>query len=628
MLSRILFFLINFLLCANLYSAGWNFYVQDNVLFLNFKPGANEKIHWVYGGTVGQPTKIDLSKSENLGSYEILWPWPKIETIDKDNVNYVYSSNTNIPVLLTSKDKTQPIKIVVEISYVVCGNDSCSVQSSKFSDSILIADEKNRDFSSQVIVNSAKILDDRLILNITSKRKLTTAKFLLTDEENFVMSPSKIDSKRGLATIYFDLPNKFKVSGLKLFSNKSDIAAPINIKKTISIYTALFLAFLGGLILNFMPCVLPVLSLKMLSLIKFSESKYRVRILFTLIGIIGTFLCFSIFSIICKNTGNHFGFGFHMQNTPFLIGVSVVITFLISVALGRVRLGNVTKFATTAVSFNYIGDVLLGIISTLLATPCTAPFLGTALAFAMTQGDIENIFIFLFIGLGFGSPYLLALISYDFIRFIPKSGPWLQKFKLILSYLLVLSLLWVLYVLYTQLGLRATIGFTLILIVLKFFIEHEKMAFLSRALLIIVLIGFSFYLPQTAAEQDHKYQSTLQKLWHPFEPEKIKAYVDQGKVVIVDVTASWCSYCQVNKLVVWNRSWTAKLLNNKNIISMRADITNNDELSQHVYKFMSKHKISGIPLTVIYGPRAPQGIVIEDVLTYDHLRSIIEKVKE
>lgn len=393
-----------------------------------------------------------------------------------------------------------------------------------------------------------------------------------------------------------------------------------------SLSLIIFLAILGGFILNFMPCVLPVLSLKVISFVKYPKVNKRTAVSFTIAGIITSFWVIAIIAITFKNTGQHFGLGFNFQEPNFIICLVLVLTFFISSALGRttLRLSGVLSNFLVNINFNkneakkhviYLEHYFSGVLATVLSTPCTSPFLGSAMFFSFQESELVIFLIFTFIAIGFSIPYLLLLVWPSILKLLPKSGKWLDKLKLVLIGLLICTLLWLLVVLNSQLGFRAVFGLFLLLLLVKFVLENNLSIFkkvVVKLTVLIILISLSFSLPKYSYKEDQQQQAKIDNLWHQFEPEKIRGLINNGKIVFVDITADWCLTCKYNKYFVLNSNRVAKILSSKQVVAMRGDFTNYDPI---INDFLLKQKIHGIPYNVIFSPDHPSGIELPVVLS-------------
>lgn len=391
----------------------------------------------------------------------------------------------------------------------------------------------------------------------------------------------------------------------------------------------LLAAFLGGMILNFMPCVLPVLMLKIFSIISNRDAGYRSYLIATIGGIFTSFLLLGYSAFWMKSLGIKMGMGANFQTPQFVIILTIIMTVFTSNILGRLEivLPNFisSKLATTKFKDAYISAFASGVIATIFATPCTAPFLGTAITFAMTAEFIQIMEIFSAIALGFSMPYILLIISPELLRLLPKPGAWMEIFKKLLAVAMIMTILWLLSILHSQLGLRATIGVLMLLFLIKFTFEQKQMHIALRYALAIILFTGAMYLPTTASEEDQIAINEQLELWKPFDQKLLERSIAEGKIVIVDITADWCMTCKYNKFMLWNRSNTVKLLTDPDIIAMRGDLT---RPSHMIHLYLEAMGVYGIPFDIVYGPSAKHGIVLPTIVGYEDLVKAVERAQK
>ena len=379
-----------------------------------------------------------------------------------------------------------------------------------------------------------------------------------------------------------------------------------------------FIAFIGGLILNFMPCVLPVISIKLLSFSSMmNENKKRIRLssLNVILGIIFSFLFLGLMVIFFKSLGNQLGWGFHFQNKTFLIFITFII-FLFSLnLLGYFELflprSLNNKFNNLIANNQKYGEFLSGVFSSLLATPCSAPFLGTAIGFSMLASPLIILSIFFSISVGFAMPYLLCILFPNIIKVIPKPGEWMIKFKFFLGILLLLSTGWLLNILEFNL----TFIFILLSIILIFSIFKGK--FKKQLALISLTVIFFISILTYLNKSNEKLK------WEMFNESNIYDYINNNKIVFLDITADWCITCQVNKITTINTENINKLFLNNEIKLIQADWTKKDP---EILEFISKFGRYGIPVNIIYSRKFNEGILLPEILSQDILTKELRRV--
>ena len=400
---------------------------------------------------------------------------------------------------------------------------------------------------------------------------------------------------------------------------------------TRSFFVFIGLALLGGLILNLMPCVLPVLSLKVLSAVGHGgkEKKHvRLSYLASAAGILTSFVALALLAIGLKLAGLNVGWGIQFQQPLFLAAMALLVTLFACNMFGffEVRLPSWLSTAASrdGAKDSLWGDFGTGAFATLLATPCSAPFLGTAVGFALARGPVEILAIFLALGVGLALPYLLMALWPGLATRLPKPGAWMVTLRNILGLALAGTAVWLLSVLWGQIGLWGTLALAMVLLLLGavFFLKHHAilhrpMAGLAVGLLVVLSLSVpgltEAFVPAGLGQKSGKALAASDN-WSELEPAKISQYVAQGKVVFVDITADWCITCQVNKALVLEREPVITLLNQENIVLMRGDWTSPDE---KISAFLASYGRYGIPFNAVFGPQQTEGVLLPEFLSID-----------
>ena len=398
--------------------------------------------------------------------------------------------------------------------------------------------------------------------------------------------------------------------------------------------TALFSGFLGGLILNLMPCVLPVISLKIFSFIaQAGESPRRIfrHGLAFAAGIFTWFLGLGLLVIALKAGGSQVTWGaFQFQNPYFVVGVSVLV-FLF--ALNLFGVFEITLPGSAATSLDhassrggYGGSFFQGLFATLLATPCTAPFLGSALGFAFGQSGVVILGMFASVAFGMSLPYLLLSARPGWRRWIPKPGTWMERFKQFMGFPLLATNLWLLWVIQTQRGSDAALSLLVLFLLLGFcaWIYGSLLAGTTRArwivwvFLLLVLVGGSIVLVKRIGNA-----APLSEIsptgsgegiaWVSYSTETLEALRAQGKPVFLDFTASWCLTCQFNERTAINVPAVRAAMKERGITAMKGDWTNADPAITAALKSFGR---VGVPLAVYYpASKGSAPVVLPELLT-------------
>ena len=442
--------------------------------------------------------------------------------------------------------------------------------------------------------------------------------------------------------------------------NKNDIFSKINFGKTatpkkeiseapvksgeepIGIWIALLSAFLGGIILNLMPCVLPVLSLKILGIVQQSGEDSRKRInhgiSFTL-GVLASFLVLAGVLLLLRAGGEQLGWGFQLQSPAFIILLTILL-FLFALSMFGVFEIGTSLTAVGQKSSNdtgFVGSFSSGILATIVATPCTAPFMGSALGYALSQPTIVALLIFAMLGLGMALPYLLLTTVPGLVKYVPRPGAWMESFKQFMGFLLMATVLWLLWVFSLQVGAEG------LLILLAAFIivsiggwifgrwgniakpkPTRIKAILLTALFIIGGVVFAFkYIDTNAQISQNIEQGNIN--WQKFTPELVKKSLQEGKPVFIDFTAAWCLSCQVNEKVAFGSEDVQKAFKELGVVMLKADWTNSDET---ITKELAKFRRNSVPLYVLYsGKKNEEPQILPEIITPGIVLDALDKIK-
>lgn len=385
-----------------------------------------------------------------------------------------------------------------------------------------------------------------------------------------------------------------------------------------SLWLALLLALGGGLILNLMPCVLPVLSLKALSLA--SGDRPKARALWYTAGVLLSFLAVGGVAIALRAAGQALGWGFQLQQ-PLVIGVLVYVLFAVGLSLSGVfAIGYGLAGAGDGLARRHgpAGDFFTGVLAVVVASPCTAPFMGAALAFAFAASVPLALLVFLMLGVGLALPFLLIGFIPALANRLPRPGAWMETLKKALAFPMYLTAVWLLWVLGRQRGIDAValvlVGLVLLALA-AWWLQRLRWRSVpvQRALALLVLasavaplvMAHRLPLPERAAPAD-AHNSVA------FSPERLAALRAEGKVVFVDITADWCVTCKANEKTVLDREPFRKALADADGVLMRGDWTNVDET---ITAYLEEHGAVGVPLYVVYPRNGGEGEVLPTVLT-------------
>ncbi|HEV2695730.1 MAG TPA: protein-disulfide reductase DsbD domain-containing protein [Verrucomicrobiae bacterium] len=415
-----------------------------------------------------------------------------------------------------------------------------------------------------------------------------------------------------------------------------DTSTP-NSKASVSLGQMLLYAFIGGLILNIMPCVLPVIALKILGFVSEAKSSpRRVRALGGIyaIGVLFSFLVLAGVVIALKGAGRQAGWGMQFANPIFLVSLTTLVTLVALNLFGvfEVTLGGgaLDKAGELASQHGAAGAFFNGVLATALATPCTAPFLSIALGFAFAQSAAYVVLIFLTVGLGLAAPYILLSWNPAWLKFLPKPGAWMEKFKIAMGFPMLATVVWLFNIAGSTYG-KNVLWLGVFLVSTAFaawvfgeFVQRGRSGKTTGTIIALVLLlgGYAFALEK---ELDWRHvvpgevsPGSLKESadgidWQPWSPEAVKAAQAAGKVVLVDFTADWCLTCQVNKKTSIEIASVRKQIKDLGAVAFVGDYTHTPD---NITTELKRYDRAGVPLVLVFPKSADAAaIVLPEVLT-------------
>jgi len=392
---------------------------------------------------------------------------------------------------------------------------------------------------------------------------------------------------------------------------------------------ALLLALAGGLVLNLMPCVLPVLSLKALSLAG-GGGQARAQALWYTAGVLLGFVAIGAVALALRAAGQALGWGFQLQQ-PWVVGALAYVMFAVGLSLSGVfavgyRLAGVGAPLTTR--SGPAGDFFTGLLAVVIASPCTAPFMGVALAFAFASPVPLALTVFAALGLGLALPFLLIGFVPALARRLPRPGPWMETLRQVLAFPMYLTAIWLLWVLGKQRGIDAAAlllaGMVLLAAGLWGWQRLRWKAgatlprLLAAALVLAALVPLAMAqkLPRVAAMAASSSGS------ESYSPQRLAALRAEGRVVFVDMTADWCITCKANEKAVLHTDRFAQAMRRHDAVLMTGDWT---DVDPDITAFLQSHKAVGVPLYVVFPRSGGSGVVLPTVLTHGIVERALEQ---
>lgn len=638
-------------------------------LGLEFRLAPGWKIYWRSPGDAGYPPRITWLERANLAAASIRWPAPhRFSVLGLETMGY--DGTVVLPVEARVEQPGQPLVLVAQVDYLAC-SEICVPHEARLALSLPAGPAQPSEFVHLIDrfnarvpgrAGAGEIAIERATLLAGAKPEL---RIVAVSREGFVAPDVFIEGPDGY---FFGAPRVARVASGQV----AELAVPVGLAKdaaadrllaTPLIFTlvdgagermraievsitpaagqvgvagfsgveglvlALMAALVGGLILNLMPCVLPVLSLKLLSVVRLGgaeRARVRREFLASSAGILASFMLLAGTAIGLRQAGLAVGWGMQFQEPVFLLFmVAVLVLFAANLwGLFAVHLPGTIGDAVAGPGAgrpHLANAFFTGAFATLLATPCSAPFLGTAVGYALSQGAPETLAIFAVLGLGLALPYLAVAALPRLVARLPRPGRWMIQVQRVMGIALAGTALWLISVLAASAGMAwAMLALGLAVAAVAAFALGAWKADWRRAsgLAALALLVAVVAMPPVMLDRSLPGAATpgVAALWQPFDRAEIPSLVAAGRTVVVDVTADWCVTCLVNKRLVLDQGEVAAWLGRPEVAPRRADWTRpNDAIAAYLASFGRY----GIPFNAVYGPGAPQGIVLPEVLTPD-----------
>lgn len=614
---------------------------KDTQYYLGIKINLYDgwKTYWKNPGDSGLPLSIEWEKKSDLEKTEILFPFPQ-KYVEEGLVTIGYEKEVIFPVKLDFKDNLKFFESNLTIEYLVC-KEIC-IPKTVTKEVSYDLENFDEDFSNYEIkkyfnqipkqglglleLKKLVSLDNRSFLLIFNNdmKKEGALKIFPYSKDNIL----KIKSIKKEKDFFVEVVSDEMLSEIKspIFFSVSDgkefeeiVVSPYELKKNNKLIYYLFLAFVGGIILNFMPCVLPVLSLKLYSLMtirKENSKKIRKYSLGIILGIVSSFCVLSILIISLRTIGTNVGWGFQFQNIYFSTIIAFVVLLFSFNLLGFFEIifpGSFLRAINSlAKNDSVAGHFFSGAFATILATPCSAPFIGTAIGFSVLASNHIIVLIFLTISFGFAVPYILFTIYPNIIYIFPKPGKWMENFRYTLGVLLLATFIWLVRI--TNMNEILILFISTIILLFSLLLETNKF----RLVLTFGFLMALFFWFLKPIQENEKVE------WEKFNELLLNNYLDEDKIVFLDFTADWCITCKINKITTLDSPKLKKFFFDNDIQTIRADWTKKDD---KILDFIFKYNRFGIPVNIVYGPRNKNGKILPEILTKDIVIDNINLVK-
>ncbi len=637
---------------------------------LQFELEPGWKTYWRTPGDAGLPVTVSWEGSENLAGADMSWPAPHRFTLFGLDT-FGYEKEVVFPIEVKPQRRGEPVRLRAQVNYLVC-ETICIPYAAQLALDLPAGPPVPTKFAQLIDRYVARVPGDGTAHGLAleslgiatqgeGQRLEVTARSIFpfespdliveapaglyfgapavevtenghharlslpvfTDEGAPPLSEASltltlVDGVRGLEQVVTPATGLPVTNGLP--------PAPLPPIPSGSLAFMLLLALLGGLILNLMPCVLPVLSLKLLGLVGHGGghmAAVRASFLASAAGVVTMFLVLAGALASLKSAGLAIGWGIQFQQPLFLTAMVLLLTlfacnlwgwFEIPLPAWLGRLGPRDKAAGQQTSL--AGSFVTGALATLLATPCSAPFLGTAVGFALAHGLREILAIFGAIGFGLALPYLLVAALPGLATRLPRPGRWMVVLRAALGLALAATSVWLLTILAAQRGpVTALLVAGLMVAAAGAIWARRRLPQelrLASPAAVVLLAAAALLAPGRAPDPQSPAEIDAAGLWQRFDPARIPVLLAEGKRVFVDVTADWCITCEVNKRLVLRDAEVVAVLSAPDIVAMRADWTRPDADIAHYLASFGRY---GIPFNAVYGPNSASGVALPELLT-------------
>jgi DsbC/DsbD-like thiol-disulfide interchange protein/cytochrome c biogenesis protein CcdA len=616
--------------------------------------------YWRNPGAAGEPTDINWTLPPGFEAGPIQWPAPEHVSL-LGLVNYAYEDEVLLPVEMRASASARPgdiAQFTADIYLVVCSEDTCVPEPSTASFSLPIAAQGRDDPEwtpriAELLANLPR-LDDSLTAHITAGEPATLSVALPGAREPYFFPFNRDavdygeDQRASGGAEGFSIalppgvepPGEEPLEGLLTFIDAGGAPRAVEITAApgpvlpgtsgveyattatldaASLFTAIALAFLGGLILNIMPCVLPVLSVKALSLAGGAQAgQVRRHGFLYFAGVMATFLALALVLLALRGAGEAVGWGFQLQ-APWVTSALALLFFVIGLnLLGVFNIGGGTQNvgAGLAARGGDAGALFTGVLAVIAATPCTAPFMAGAIGVAVTQSAATMLAIFAALGLGFALPLTLLHFAPGLQRLIPKPGAWMERAKQVLAFPMFAAAIWLAWVLAEQtgaVGVQSLLNVAAALAFLLFVGKWGRVWLVIGALVLVGALALS-WRPILGVERESALVS------EPWSPARVAELRSEGRGVFVNFTAAWCITCKANELAALSSPRVIQAFETENVAYLVADWTNRDET---IAAALAEHGRAGVPLYLYYSSQS-EPIILPQILSEALILETIE----
>ena len=585
--------------------------------------------YWENPGDSGSPFDATWEVAEGVIVENVEWPTP-ITIPYPPLMTFGYEGDVVFPFKVFRAIDSDLSSITVDFNFLICA-DICIPEKASLTLDLssaipnFLVDEAIKNLPTDFVQTQSVVEGDNLKITFNSSQPINSAYFFPRQDNLFAYAPTQqlislgdnayeiaipvlsneVDSFSGILSINgegFQIEEKFKSSS------------------SMSLWQAILFALIGGLILNLMPCVFPVISLKVLSFVSMGgddNRKIRNHALSFVGGVMSTFLSIATALIIIRSSGSMIGWGYQLQSpvvvgilTLIMLGIGLILLTNINFAAGLTTLGSSVQSRN-----DYSGSFFTGVLAVVVASPCTAPFMGAAIGYALLQPSFATLPIFLALGLGFAGPYLLLALKPDWISALPKPGAWMETLKQFFAFPMIATALWLMWVFMVQTSGDALILLLILGLILGiaiWMIATFKGRWKWIGMLATILAAAQIFnnLPENTSGL---VADSSAEQWSLAIESDLQA---QDRAYLINFTAAWCITCQTNEKTAFARDKVKEYLSDQKITYVKADWTNRNE---EIAIGLARYERTGIPLYIFWKPGMLESKILPAVLTEDLL---------
>ena len=607
---------------------------DKNLIGIKMDMQKNWHTYWKNPGDSGGPIKIIWKTSENISIGQIKWPTPELIPYDP-LMTYGYKDFVIFPFEYV-KNFDGNADIELDLDFLIC-DDVCIPEKAKIQTTLneIKEDIKLVEWNNKVPSIKLPVLSDVekgfLELRFSFNDPIKSIVFFI-ENENTVDHPAeqiliKEENNWLLKVPLLENINSInKVSGLISINKNQNfiIDSGIEIQESnssLSLIQAIIFAFIGGLILNLMPCVFPVISLKVLSFISMgneSVAKIRIHSLSFCVGVLISFIAMGLALIILKQIGNNLGWGFQLQS-PIIVGYLSILMFVIGIILlTDINIGSSLTRLDNKSNNSYLSSFLTGVLAVIVASPCTAPLMAPALGYALVQPDGLTMPVFVSLGLGFAFPYLILSMNPKLINVMPKPGQWMETLKEFFAFPMFATSLWLIWVFAKQTDTDMLIGLLVTILLISLILwfinkSNNKNLNLIYLLLLALIIIFESKNILDYEYPSNKNMNNMENVSYTmWDPEIETRYKNSNQAYLINFTAAWCITCQANDKIALSRPKIKKYFKDNNVEYIVADWTNKDN---EILESLESYNRNGVPLYIYWKPGMDESKILPAILT-------------